>query len=370
MGHAAAPVTRRVDAMAEGMSFEILTPDRPEWGALFERLPSDQQDVFYAPAFARLCQHTLNKGDQVLCAAMTADAGVVLYPFVKRSLEKLRGVPSFAGLYDITGLYGRGGIVASKAGAAHLWAFHATMAQYCHEHGVVCGFDRFHPVIGNDACAAPETTVMQMGGFVVVDLRPEMDAIEQSFKYSVRKNLRKAERSGVTCFTESTCDHLDDFLDIYRHTMDRHSAADFYYVSEEYLHALARELPGQFLFCYAVAAEKVVSCELVLHHGKYGHSFLGGTRQDALPLCANPLLKREIIASLKQRGCEWFLLGGGTRPDDGVFTFKKAYAPEGVLPSRVGGTMWDRQTYERIRDELATAGCAMASHRFQFYDLT
>lgn len=350
------------------MPFSILNSDSPEWGALFESLPLEQQDIFYAPSFARLCKNTLNREDEVLCATMTSGAGVVVYPFVKRSLARLTGFPSSSGLYDITGLYGRGGMVGSLAALMDTTPFHTAMAVYCRENAIVCGFDRFHPVIANDARTAPEARIMEIGGFVVVDLRPEMGAIENAFKPSVRKDLRKAEQNGIACFAESNCDHLKDFMDIYYHTMGRNSADEFYYFNEEYFAALGKEIPGQFHFFYATAGDNIVSCELVLHHGKYCHSFLGGTKREALPLCANPILKREIIRFFKGLGYEYFLLGGGSKPDDGIFNFKKAYAPEGVLPSRIGGMVWNHQAYERLREEMLSAGMPIPANRFQFYD--
>ena len=349
------------------MPFLILKPDSPEWEALFESLPHDQRDVFFSPAFARLCQNTLNREEEVLCAALTSADGAVLYPFVKRDLARLTGFSKAAGLHDITSLYGRGGIVGSPGMNAQ--TFHAAMAAYCGENAIICGFDRFHPVIANDARAASDAKVMEIGGFVVVDMRPGMDVIESTFKPSVRKDLRKAERNGITCFAEANGDHLKDYLEIYYHTMGRNSAAEFYYFSEEYFAALSKYIPGQFHFFYAVAGDEIVSCELVLHHGKYCHSFLGGTKREALPLCANPMLKREIIGFLKDRGCEFFLLGGGSHPNDGIFNFKKAYAPEGVLPSRIGGMIWDRQAYEQLRADMLAAGVAIPANRFQFYDL-
>lgn len=350
------------------VSFQILKPDSLEWATLFERLPLERQDIFYSPSFARICQATLNRNDEVCCASMTLGEDVVLYPFVRRNVGRLTGRSAFAGLYDIASLYGRGGLVASRGTADAMAFFHVAMADYCRSTAVTCGFDRFHPVIGNDAWAAPAAKVMDVGGFVVVDIRPEMTAIEDSFKPSVRKDLRKAERNGIVCFAESNCDHLPEFLDIYYHTMGRNQAAGFYYFSDDYFAALSAQMPEQFHFFYAMAAGAIVSCELVLHHGKYCHSFLGGTRREALPSCANPMLKREIIRFMKARGSEYFLLGGGTRPDDGIFNFKKAYAPEGVLPSRIGGMIWDVQAYDSLRQELSAAGVTVSTNRFQFYD--
>jgi hypothetical protein len=350
------------------MPFKILKPDDPQWQDFFDSLPTHQQDVFYSPSFARLCQTTLNKNDEVCCAAMTFDASVVLYPFVRRNIGRLTGHHSFSGLYDITSMYGRGGIVASRFVEVEIASFHSALAEYCQETAVTCGFDRFHPVIANHAWAGPAARVMDVGGFVVVDMRPEMSAIEASFKSSVRKDLRKAERNGITFFAESDSDHLTEFLEIYRHTLERNSAANFYFFSDEYFSTLGREMAGQFHYFYAVAGRDIVSCELVLHHGKYCHSFLGGTNREALTLCANPMLKWEIIRFLKDRGAEYFLLGGGTRPNDGIFKFKRAYASEGVLPSRIGGTIWDQQSYERLKSGLTSAGVAFSSNRFQFYD--
>jgi len=350
------------------MAFSILTPDHAEWTALFDRLPPDQRDVFYTPSFARLCQRTLNRNDEVLCAAMWDDDMAILYPFAKRDLGRLTAFGEFSGRYDITGLYGRGGLVAG-ANQEALAAFHAAMADYCRESSIVCGFDRYHPVMANEARAAGETRIMDIGGFVVVDLRPPLEAIQEAFKPSVRKDLRKAERNGIHCFAESGDAHLADFLDIYHGTMARNAASEFYYFSAEYFATLCRTISGQFHFFYAVAGEQIVSCELVLHHGKYAHSFLGGTRRESLPLSANPMLKREIIRYLKALGCEYFLLGGGTHPDDGIFQFKKAYAPEGVLPSRIGGTIWDFDAYRQLREAMTAAGVAIPENRFQFYDL-
>jgi Acetyltransferase (GNAT) domain len=349
------------------MSFEILTPQDARWEALFERLPVARQDVFYASSFARLCQSTLNTADEVRCAAMSDGTEVILYPFVRRNVGRLSGRPDSNDLYDVISLYGRGGVVASRAAPADLQKFYAALGDYCQSGRVICGFDRFHPVIGNDAWGAGHTRIIDVGGFVVVDLRPDFEAIEQSFKPSVRKDVRKAERNGIECFSEGTIDHLQEFLDIYYHTMGRNSASGFYYFTREYFELLAREMPGRFQYFYARKGEEIVSCELVLHHGKYGHSFLGGTKREALHLSANPMLKREIIRSLKEWGVEHFLLGGGTRPNDGIFEFKRAYAPAGVLPSRVGGTIWDTAAYQDLKEQMSTVD-GFNGNRFQFYD--
>lgn len=350
------------------MSFSILNPDSPEWATYFDVLPIDQQDVYYSPGFARLCQETINKEDEVYCAAMNTDGGALLYPFIKRNLGRLTGINRLSSLYDTISLYGRGGVVGSQVALQSIDLFNERLSSYCRENSVICSFDRFHPIFKNETFASKSAKLLDVGGFVVVDLRPEMTDIENSFKYSVRKNLRAAERNGVTCIVESNGNHFKDFLDIYYQTMKRNEAREFYFFNEEFFLALCEMLAGQFHFFYAVVAGKIVSCELVLHHGKYCHSFLGGTNRESLSLCANPRLKREILSFCRQLGCEYFLLGGGQSPNDGIFNFKKAYAPEGVRPSFVGGTCWDPVAYERLKIELPAEGLDIIPSRFQFYD--
>lgn len=350
------------------MLFEILSPDAPRWAEVFGLLPTAAQDVFYSPGFAQLCQQTIDASHEVLCAAATdANGSVLLYPYVQRKLADIVDMRITNGMKDVVSLYGRGGITG-RADADFLAAFHDALGQHMVGNRVLCGFDRLHPVMANERLAVPTCSIRDVGGFVVVDLRPNLDRLESSFKQSVRKDIRKAQRNGVRCFAENNCDHLDDFLDIYYQTMGRNSASEFYYFPKDFFSDLPNRLPGKFHFYYAEHAGKIVSCELVLHCGLYSHSFLGGTLKDALPLAANPLLKLEICVGMKELGVEFFLLGGGLSADDGIFNFKKAYAPNGVYPSRIGGTVWDNAAYAQLRQEMIAAGAPMAANRFQYYD--
>jgi hypothetical protein len=354
--------------MTDVRRFLILKPSDPRWDTLFNTLPPFARDIFYSAGFARLCQKILPPSETPICAAFSsADGSTLLYPFVVRNIAGLVDVPIPEGLQDTISLYGRGGVVG-RASPDALGAFHQSLAQYMLDQRVLCSFDRFHPVMVNHTLARKDCEILDVGGFVVVDLRLSPQALRESFKSSVRKDLRKAERNGITCFAEANCNHLTDFLDIYYQTMERNSANSFYYFPETFFAALPTEAPGQFHFFYAVHEGRIVSCELVLHHGMYSHSFLGGTRRECLPLAANPLLKDAIIRKMKELGCEFFLLGGGQKANDNIFSFKYAYAPNGVLTSLVGGTIWRREQYEGLKRNMAQGGREIPPNRFQFYD--
>lgn len=347
----------------------VLEPGDQRWSDMFHALPPEAQDVFYAPGFAALCQETLPLSQEVRCAAFTSEeGGILLYPFVRRRTGDIVKDACATGLHDTTSLYGRGGVVG-EASELDLALFHSALATYLRDIDVFCSFDRFHPVMGNQALAPPGCAARDVGGFIVVDLRPSFADLEASFKSSVRKDVRKAERNGVTCFSEANCDHLDAFLNIYYKTMDRNAASDFYYFPKSFFAGLQRHMAGQFHFFYAVHEGEIVSCELVLHHGDYCHSFLGGTLREALPLTANSLLKIEIFKRMQALDCKYFLLGGGHAPNDGIFNFKKAYAPDGIKHSFIGGTVLQPDIYARLKEAMRDAGLPTADNRFQFYDI-
>src|SRR5262249_42450927 len=145
------------------------------------------------------------------------------------------------------------------------------------------------------------------------------EKLENGYHHAVRKSIKKAERAQVQVFNEGNLAHLEDFLSIYNATMNRNDAKPAYYFEPDFYRDFERQLPGRFRFFYAKWNDRVVSCEMVLIYGLYAHSYLGGTLAEALDVCPNHLLKREIIRYAKSAGCARYLLGGGTRPFDGIW---------------------------------------------------
>jgi Acetyltransferase (GNAT) domain len=351
------------------MNVRFVTVDDPEWNEAFARLPRNRRDVFYGPAYARLCQQTTCRDHRVLCALADTPWGPILYPFVVRALSKVTRLSTIEHS-DMVGLYGRNGIACyQEMPAEQIQAFHACIARFASDHDVVCSFDRFHPVLGNQQQTAEDVRLVEVGRFTVVSLDGDIDVIERSYRHSLRKDIKKAERSGVSTFTETGKEHLDDFLSIYLHTMDRRSAGSSYLFDIDYFKALTRFMTDQILFIYAMHDGNVVSCELVLLYGDYSHSFLGGTRHSALSFGCNQLLKRNLIRELKRGGCRYFLLGGGLSAGDGIERYKTAFAPNAQFPSYVGGRVFDQNALMQVKRTMLEAGSAVDDSRIQFYDV-
>jgi CelD/BcsL family acetyltransferase involved in cellulose biosynthesis len=352
------------------MGFDVVTAADPRWAETFQALPASQRDVFYGPAYAAVCQETLAEDHRVRAALWRDGDAVLLYPFVQRRLDRVTGMREAAALgHDITGLYGRNGIVGAAGNGETLSRFHDAFAAWCRDSEIVCSFDRYHPVMANEGMAPAQAPRVDIGPFVVVDLRPAWDDIEASFKYALRKELRKGDRAGVETFVETGTEHLSDFLSIYEETLNRNGARPFYYFPDSFYRALCARMDGQYAFFYGAVDGEVVTAELVLFEGLYSHSFLGGTRSGAYAKSPNQVLKRSILRHAKERGCHYFLLGAGQAPDDGITRYKLAYAPEGALPSVIGGTVYAPAAYESRAELMRALGREPPAGRLQFYDL-
>lgn len=353
------------------MEVRFLAPTDQAWADAFQRLPLDRRDVFYSPAYGRLCAETIHSRHTVLCAVSESSAGPIVYPFVLRDLASVAG-PAGAGLRDMIGVYGRNGIAApDDVPAPELESFHAGIAAFAGAQGVICSFDRLHPALANERLAAADGTVRMVGDFIVADLRDGPAGTESRFRYSVQKAVRKAERSGVSTFIAGTgrdAAHLGDFLAIYDETMARNSAKQFYYFGRPFFEKAIEYLGDDVFIIYAVWEGRVVSCEMVLLHGRYGHSFLGGTLKEALPSSANQLLKRDLMRELSRRGCHSFLLGGGVTAGDGIEAYKRAFAEDGARPSYIGMRTFNPAAMTALKGRMGEAGTPINDGRFQFYD--
>ena len=350
-------------------TFQVVEPGDPAWRSAYDQFAPDDRDVFYDPDFARVCALTIHQDDHVAAALYSQGDIDILYPFVRRDVSDVIGHSNLgAGRRDIVSLYGRGGALCAAGAAVNSTEFHDCFAEWCRSQKIICAFDRFHPVLENHRLAPNTAEVFEVGEFVVVDLRPEMKAVEANFRYSMRKAIRKGVESGVVVEMREDIKHLETFMDIYHETLDRNGAREFYYFPEAFYPSMAKEMPGRFAFYYGVVDGEIVTCELVLFSDRFAHSYLGGTRKSGFAASANQILKLEIMRDLKRRGCEYFLLGGGQSRDDGVFRYKLAYAPDGARRSFVGGTVFLPEDYATLREELRAADFPVMADRFQFYD--
>ena len=327
------------------MKFSVLDArvpaQRAEWIAIFDAWP--HREVYAHPGYV---ERFAGPGDAPLAAVAEDDGGRVLYPFVSRAIA----APHLAGVggpaRDLTSPYGYGGAFAiGRPDAARFWAAHTAWAR---ENGVVAEFVRF-ALFADQLLEYPGDKHEKLVN-VVCDLTRDEARIWSDFDHKVRKNVNRARREGVTIELDPSGEHLDEFLRIYTSTMDRRDARRGFYFPRELFASIVRELPGQYTFLHARHQGRIISTELALVSADNVYSFLGGTDASAFELRPNDLLKLELITWAKRAGRRRFVLGGGYTLDDGIFKYKRAFAPDGLVPYFVGTRVLDPDRYAALVD--------------------
>jgi lipid II:glycine glycyltransferase (peptidoglycan interpeptide bridge formation enzyme) len=123
---------------------------------------------------------------------------------------------------------------------------------------------------------------------------------------------------------------LQQFLQLYRASMDRLNASDYYYFSPGYFEALCRDLAQQTKLFLVRHHERVVAAALYLVHGDRLHYHLGGSDWQYRDWAANNLLHHAAASWARAAGLRWLHLGGGRSPapDDSLLRFKASLSAD------------------------------------------
>jgi lipid II:glycine glycyltransferase (peptidoglycan interpeptide bridge formation enzyme) len=169
---------------------------------------------------------------------------------------------------------------------------------------------------------------------IIVDLRPDEDAMLASFKPKCRYNIRLAQRRAVTVAPVPLDDHsIDTMYSLMASTRDR---AGFTLRSKEYfshywhLHAAA----GQGQLFFASLEGEVLAGVFATHIGKKAWYKDGGSTKEHAAVMAPHLLQWEVMRWLRARGVEAYDLVAVPPPAElnpahplyGLYRFKSGFS--------------------------------------------
>ncbi len=314
--------------------------DHAAWVDAWRSWPD--HEVMAHPEFALLFARPQ---DRVIALLGRDGERSVLYPLILRPLSAEAWARPGEDRWDAATPYGYGGPYAwGPAGDdAPFWAAHAA---WCREAKLVTTFGRLS--LFPDQLAAISGTVEERLPNIVVPLDGGPAAIWAGYESKVRKWVKTAEEAGLTVEADRTGARLEEFLAIYKHTMTRNEATDWYFFPREFFQRIIDKLPEQFVFFHTIKDGKSVSTDLVLCSRRYVYYFLGGTLEEAYDLGPNYLLKHRIALWAAAEGKKGYVLGGGYELGDGLFRYKRAYARKGETPFKVSCLVHDEQAVAEL----------------------
>lgn len=307
-------------------------------------------DVQYLNSYARAC--SLHGEGEPLLFYFEHDTTRAINVVMKRDIAEdsfFRDKLPANTWFDISTPYGYGGFLTEGDGCA---AVEKEYIDYCRKAGYVSEFVRFH-LLGSYRHFF-QGEVVTSSHNIIRTLDMPMEEMLMDFEHKVRKNIKRANAENLTVIMDQG-EHLKEFLDIYYQTLDRNQAKDGFYYQEDFFRELHR-LTDHYIYFHVLKDDKIISSELVLYGPKNCYSFLGGTNRNYYETRPNDFLKYHIILWAKKRGLLRFILGGGYGADDGIFRYKKSFAPKGSCDFYIGRRIFDKAAYKNLLDMKVAAG--------------
>lgn len=329
--------------MGKGSITEIHLSEANQWDQIVRAFPD--YDVFYLNGYSKAFYNE-NKanGEPLLLLYQKGTERAISIVFVRDiSLDPhLFGKLESRKYYDLSTPYGYGGFV----GEVSDWeTLEDTYIDFCKEKKFVSEFVRFQLFSDYHRHYKGNTVIKSHN--VVRALNLSMDEMWMDFKQKVRKNVKRAEKNNLNLVIDENGKHMKDFLRIYYSTMERSNAEKAFFFSESFFHTLMA-MDANASFFHVKSGLQIVSSELVIYGAKNAYSFLGGTDEGFFGLRPNDYLKFGIINWCREKGLGNFVLGGGYGCDDGIFEYKRAFAPNGIVNFHIGKRMFDKYVYEEL----------------------
>jgi hypothetical protein len=298
------------------MTVRLLDVDAPEWSEFLHQTP---HDFYHLPAYVAMCAAR----EQGEARALLVDDGPpsLLLPLIIRPING-------SDCRDATSPYGYPGpLVRGTEDPSFLSGALSAGLDALRTERIVTVFVRSHPLL-NPAPPVDVGEVVLHGDTVSIDLTLTYAEHLRQMRHNHRRDIRRAVACGLVALKDTEFVHYDAFRRLYRETMDRHSAAPFYFFDDAYFDGL-REALGERLHLLVVQLEgEVVSAGLFAETAGIVQYHLGGTDATFYSAAASKLLVHFATGWATQRGNHTLHLGGGVGgADDSLLYFKSGFSP-------------------------------------------
>ena len=325
------------------MNFEVIGFENKE---KWEEITKDREVYYqwqYLDAFYKI-------GDGIPKLAYAKDAkDVVLTVFFLRDISKDLNLDNNKyNYYDITTPYGYGGVDINANNNELLNYFFEQFEKYCIENNIVSEFIRLCPFTNNYKNYNNKYELINISKTVYIKL-DNPDQIWNDMEGRSRTTIRKALSNNLDIKSGFSREMLDEFIKIYRDTMSRDDADNYYFFNDEFFNSIYENL-GKFAKIYTVYLDKKpISSSIIMFNGTSAHYHLSGTLSKYMKYGANNFGLYKIALDLCENGCKTFHLGGGYGGDNSpLLKFKRSFNKFGDLDFYIGKRIYNQEAYDKL----------------------
>lgn len=294
------------------------------WNNYLEYLGEKDKDIYFTEEYVKLYE---SADDSAECFVYKSGDKIFLFPYLKRKIALLNGEYS-----DFETAYGYGGPLTNAASPSFITEALNEFRALAQEKKIVAGFIRFHPLLNNHSAFVDSADVFFIRKTVAMNLSLNEQNILGEIHTKHRNSIRKAIKSNLTYVLDEELRYLDSFKQMYKSTMDKIKADDFYYFSDEYYQRL-KNLKKNIFLGLVLLDKEIISGALFMSYGMYGHYHLSGSLEKYKYYNANNLLLHKTALLLRERNVKLFHLGGGNdnsqcgtiSENDTLYKFKRRF---------------------------------------------
>jgi len=311
------------------------------WNSLLSLFPDDNIDIYYQEDYVRLYETNDHKAVSFL---YIENNDIFLFPFLRREF-----IYNEALFYDFETAYGYGGPIYNTKDEQFIVRSWMAMFDYCRDNRYVAGFARFHPLLRNFDSPALLDIVTHDRQTIAMDLTlTEGDIWLKEISGKNRNSINKSVKSKLQFVADFDFRYIDEFKGLYKRTMDRLKAQDFYFFEEEYFSDLYNSEFAKFLGI-VIKDDLVIAGAIIMHSKYYGHYHLAASDPEYFYSNPNNYLVYECSKVLKSLGVQRFHLGGGSSSleNDSLYKFKKKFS-QSTFNFYTGRFVFDEAIYKNL----------------------
>ncbi len=321
----------RLDA-ADGVT--LIRLGGSAWDDALQAVPAS---VFHGAGYHRYSRG-YGEGEPYLAVVGDRVRGLA-WPYILRPITDLPWLAG-SGATDVHSVYGYPGPLAwghAPGDGFVAWAL-GQVGETWRRQGAVSAFTRFNPVLDNaglvrdlasdDGWITP-AGVKAAGATVSVDLTLDQDLVRAQYGRDLARSIAALRRHGLVTVHDEWWDHLSTFADLYRNTMTRIGAADFYWFQERDFERLRADVGDHLHLLVTTLDDVVVAAGLFLEHDGVVEWHLVGSNDRFRDLSPSKLLVDDAIQWSRERGNRVLHLGGGRGGrEDSLYWFKSRFSPQ------------------------------------------
>ncbi len=340
----------------------LVRPDEPAWDAWLGEAP---RDIYHTAGYHTYAAGS-GEGEPYLIVVGDRHRGFA-WPYL---LRKIGDVAELAGTdaTDVNSVYGYPGPLAwgCRPGDRFVVRAWSEVVGIWREQGAVSAFTRFHPILDNASLlsgldappegAAGPRPVVAIGPTVSIDCTVGDDAAWGGYARALRQHIAAGRRSGLVTVHDEEWGQLPEFTRLYRETMARSHADDYYFFDQTDFERLRTALSGSLHLLVTRLGDQVGAAGLFTEFGGIVQAHLVGTNSRLRELSPFKILLDDARMWARARGNTVLHLGGGRGGQkDTLLSFKGEFSARRHL-FHVGRWTLDEARYKELLEaRLASA---------------